>query len=463
MQLRTETAPQLQTGVRLGIEAQTVVGLLGMSSLELSEFVQNSLEQNPFLEEAEQTRCKHPLDGRELLRQAGDPFGASRQMKRQGTRDVASEEFQRRLYDQAAAQAKTIEEAICEQMDLELADPRNRAISHYIAGSIDAAGYLRASDEEIAEALGVEVARVQRIVRAIQAGQPAGIAARDLAERLLLQLERIGEDTELARCLIGGNLYDLAAGKITAVASACKASAAEVQQVLDTIRSLDPHPEAGFFTDTSTVIYPEIMVRPTPEGITVTLQDYYLPEISVNEAYVGIAQGRALDKQTSTYLRKQLKAAQALIKGIEQRKQTLIRISSAVVYYQEEFFRHGGVQRLRPLTMAQVAERAEVHESTVSRVARNSWLQTPFGVYSLRFFFISTAVHGASAPDGDVSSQAIKAKIRELVEHEDPHQPLSDQDICDALTRQDLSISRRTVNKYRKALNIPAQAQRRRY
>ena len=234
-------------------------------------------------------------------------------------------------------------------------------------------------------------------------------------------------------------------------------SLAQLGEALDVIRSCNPRP-ASQFGRPSRPIWPEVVVTSCDDGTyEVSLQDFYLPHLKINPTYRAMA-SHVKEHETETYLSEKLKEAESLIDGINFRHATLYKVACCIVQMQVEFFEKG-YDCLRPLTMAQVAEATGVSESTVSRISNGNYMQTPRGVFELRFFFHSSAYQGA---DRVVSSVSVKHRIGELVDREDPSNPLSDQAISEALEREGVSVSRRTVNKYREELGIPARAARRR-
>lgn len=369
-------------------------------------------------------------------------------------RDMSQRTFS---FDRYLEAPETLTEHIMSQIRLQTDDERARAIGGYIAGNLDSSGYLTMGVDEIAETLGVDAGEVEGVLTRIQRLQPLGLGARTLAECLKPQLEAEGLMTPLLDKLLSDHLQDLEKKSIASVARDMGIAPEELENALESIRRCNPRPGLQFDT-ISDPIWPEVIVERGPQGTyDVRLNDLFLPELKINERYRTLASS-IKDKATSDYLKDKIREAEGLIEGVAYRNATLYKIACSIVEMQTEFFDEG-FNRLRPLTMATIAQMAGVSQSTVSRIANGNYMQTPRGTFELRFFF-----HGATQADGavEVSSLSVKRRIREIVEAENPAKPLSDQAIANELQDEGLTISRRTVAKYRDQLGIPVRAARKR-
>jgi RNA polymerase sigma-54 factor len=459
--MRIDVEQNVLPHLHLTVELRQGIGLLSLSALELNEYLANSLEENVFLEHDERAACKYPLESETIRmnvrtetlldRMRGNNVGIAGGRYGEIRREFSFEKYMTEQQTLGACLGDLLAQELREDVDL--------AIGDYLIGNIDAAGYLRIGLDETAAYFGVSLERVEQVLHVLQACAPEGIGARNAEECLLLQLEAAGKVDDLTRCIIREHLPDLAAGRIVQTAAVLNVSPKDVQKVFDLIRCCDPRPGLQFSSDYRQAICPEAIVEHNGVRWIIRMQDFDLPQIRLSDEYLRMLDDPQIDKQTALYLSGQLRAAQGLMSGIEQRKSAIFQIASCIVAQQQEFFEKG-INYLQPLTMAQVAARAGISESTVSRVVNGKYIQTPQGVLEMRYFFHSGF---DSSTREDISSQTVKNRIQNLIAGEDPTCPLSDQDIQSRLVAEDIEVSRRTVNKYRKSLNIPSRVQRRRH
>lgn len=335
-----------------------------------------------------------------------------------------------------------------------------RTIGKYIIESLDDNGYMTLTVEEIARALNVPEEKVNIVLDAIHGFDPAGVAAMDLKECLLIQLENKGELDETVERVIKDYLEELAANRLANIAKELSITVQEVQGISDLIRRLEPKPGRQFASQSTTrYIVPDIIVEKVNGEYVVTINESSTPKLMVSSYYEKVLQESHNDPNLTKFLSGRLNSAIWLIKSIEQRKQTIYNVVSAVVKYQQEFFDKGS-KYLKTLTLKQIAEEVGIHESTVSRSINGKYMQSPRGVYEIKYFFTS----GVSGTQGEgISSQSIKTFIKEIVSGEDPKAPYSDQDMVKLLSDRGIDISRRTVAKYRDELNILSSSKRKRY
>jgi RNA polymerase sigma-54 factor len=464
--------PQLQQAIRM----------LQLSNLELSDFVDAEIQQNPLLERLERGVVE-PAVGNDQLAQPLPPRldGATAEFapkpdeswrvaggEGDGSSDPGGEAppWGDRVpaasaggVEQTAWRPRTLREHVLEQIGTDLADPGDRAIAHHLLDLIDEAGYLTGAIEPVARLPGCNLARVERVLARLQEFDPAGIFARDLAECLSLQLrERNRLDPAMQTLL--ENLPLLAVRNIAALIRLCRVDAEDMADMIAEIRSLDPRPGLVFDPPLAQPVIPDILMRASADGgWLVELNAETLPRVLVNNRYLDKISRTARSRADKDYLNERLQAANWLVKSLHQRATTILKVASEIVRQQDAFFRHG-VPSLRPLILRDIADAIGMHESTVSRVTSNKYMATPRGLYELKYFF--TSAIPASRGGGAHSAEAVRHRIRGLIETEPPGGTLSDERIVELLRHEGVDIARRTVAKYREAMRIPSSVLRRR-
>jgi len=356
------------------------------------------------------------------------------------------------------AQQKSLADHLTDQLGLAVSDPTMRLIGHAIINEIDEAGYLRTDVGSLAERLAAPVEQVERTLAAVHTLEPAGVGARDLAECLAIQLrERDRFDPAMATMV--ANLDLVAKREYAALRKLCGVDQEDLTDMIDEIRSLDPKPGHAFGASDVQTVIPDVFVRQGPDGgWQVELNSATLPRVLVNRAYhATVAGGR--NGGDKAYLTDCLQSANWLVKSLDQRARTILKVASEIVRQQDAFLLNG-VRHLRPLNLKTVAEAIGMHESTVSRVTSNKYVATPRGIFELKYFF--TAAIAAVAGGEAHSAEAVRHRIRELIADEDADAVLSDDVIVRILRESGVDIARRTVAKYREALRIPSSVQRRR-
>jgi RNA polymerase sigma-54 factor len=478
--------PQLQQAIRL----------LQLSNLELQAFLEHEIEQNPFIEwderggeegesaaptlqeqhiaaEAIGSPAQEPSyaasdDTRSPGLEDGDapafegsqevPVGAYDGLSMRGPSGAAPSSGESWMEDYVAQEA-SLRDHLRQQLQLAIADPVRRMIGEYLIDQIDDAGYFTGSAEEVAERLACPLAWVEDTLEAVQRFEPAGVGARNLAECLALQLqERNRYDPAMAKLL--SHLELLAAHDFSRLRRVCEVDQDDLMDMVAEIRALDPKPGLKFGISRIEAIVPDIMVFANPNGgWTVQLNPDTLPRISVNQKFYASARRGAKCEQDRLYLQGCLSTANWLARSLDQRRRTMLKVAREIVRQQGAFFDHG-VQGLRPLSLRDIADKIAMHESTVSRVTSNKYMQTPRGTLELKYFF--TSAIGSASPGESHSSEAVKHRIRQLIDAESPRRVLSDDKIVDVLRDEGVEIARRTVAKYREIMRIPSSVQRRR-
>jgi RNA polymerase sigma-54 factor len=354
-----------------------------------------------------------------------------------------------------------LHEHLLGQLRLSPRDPSALEIGEYLIGSLDERGFLSGSLEEIAEISGYSLEDLQRVLALIHTFEPAGVGARDHRECLLLQLKAREEEDTLACQIVRDHYEDMLRNRHHDIARKLGVTDEEVQLAKDHLALLNLSPGSQFSGEEPKYVYPDLVVERVADKYEVYLNDRNVPRLRISPAYESVLRtGRERGGDgTREYIEGKLNSARWLIQTIEQRRKTMIKVMRCIVDVQREFFERG-VSHLRPLTLRQIADRIGMHESTVSRVTSGKYVQTPRGVFELKYFF-SSAI---SREDGEeISAMSAKDIIAQLIQEEDKRNPLSDQKIADILGDRGVKIARRTVAKYREQLEIPTARYRKRY
>ena len=455
------------------------IQILQFNTQELNAYVQEQLLVNPVLEqdqqsgkpedaaveasgierssikreEGEREKLDEELDWKEYIRNRsyGDTSYRSYREKDEERPDV----FERYITNEV-----TLPEHLMFQYQFATVNKSCRRVGKYIIESLDENGYMTSSVDEISRAMGVTEEKVCEALDIIHGFDPAGVGARDLSECLRLQLESRNQLTPQMDQIISDHLEDIANNRLSAVAKDMGITVLQVQEAADVIRTLEPKPGRQFASGMETkYVIPDVIVEKIDDEYVVIVNDNSTPHLTISSYYRNLLGQAEKDRQLADYLSERVSAASWLIKSIEQRKQTIFNVVSAVVNYQRDFFDKGS-KYLRTLTLKDIAEELGIHESTVSRSINGKYLQCPRGVFEIKYFFSA----GVSDQVGEgVSSNSIKEFIKEIVEGEDRHRPFSDQTIVGILEDKGFRISRRTVAKYRDELGILSSSKRKRY
>ena len=352
-----------------------------------------------------------------------------------------------KIFEPPDTSATTLEEFLMEQA-IFVFDAEELSVAKFLIGALDANGYLTISIADAAQILHVAENFLLEILRRVQALEPAGIGARNLAECLKLQAERKEIFSGLVAAIIERHLEEVASHKIKNIARAENSSVEEVRRAIEIIRALNPKPGSAYGGGVTKFIVPDVRIT---EGGEIFLNSASFPRVKISEDYSDL---KDLDAETKNYLAQHLNSARQLLRNIRQREKTLLRVVEAIVRRQEKFLRRGW-HFLKPMTMRELAEELNLHESTISRAVANKFAELPFGVVELRKIF------SASISTEDVTAAKVKALIVELIKSENPQRPLSDKALAEILSARGISVARRTVMKYREQLGILSSAKRR--
>jgi RNA polymerase sigma-54 factor len=446
----------------LSPQMQQSLQLLQAPVAELRQLVASELASNPVLEEESSDPeskqvVEPPSEGDSQVNAGSNDFSLQDewrdylpQSSSGGTWSAADEERRNFLFESRVSRA-TLRDFILEQA---AGFPEKELpLVELIAGSLDEDGYLRTSVSELAEGAGVSEKQLERVLEKIRLFEPAGVGASDLADCLLLQLARRGEGNSLAARILGHHLQQLARHRYEEIAKELRVPIQDVTAAARLIASLEPKPGRPFAESDEQGVIPDLIVIPDTQGVggfLVRLNDEELPRLKINNEYKDLLAGRGENEELLLYLREKIRGARFFMRSLEQRQQTLLAIGNQIVSRQEEFFLHGA-SALKPLIMAQVADAVGVHVTTVSRAVSGKYMETPQGLFEMRYFFTP----GFQNSDGSsVSNETVKAAIREMVDGESARSPLSDQEIVDTLEGRGLKVARRTIAKYREQLGI---------
>jgi RNA polymerase sigma-54 factor len=481
-------------------QLQQAIKMLQLSNVELAEFVTAEVEQNPLLEHGERESDDGPGDAPagegeptapmpsdaaapplaeevanappgEIAGDAADHWEAAAGAEGDGSYDRGGEaqpwetrgggrdDDEGPGIELAPARPRTLREHLLEQIGADLPEVGDRVIALHLLDQLDEAGYLRADPAEAADRLGCPVERIERVLARLQELDPPGVFARDLAECLALQL-RDRNRLDPAMQLLLDNLPLLAARDAGALMRICGVDAEDLADMVADIKSLDPRPGHAFDLPLAQPVVPDIIMRAQPQGgWTIELNADTLPRVLVNNRYFARVNTAARSKIERDYLADRWHAANWLVKSLHQRATTILKVATEIVRQQDGFF-HDGVQALRPLILRDIADAIGMHESTVSRVTTNKYIATPRGLFELKYFFTSSIP--ASQGGESHSAEAVRFRIRSMIDGEPSDDTLSDEKIVELLQREGVDIARRTVAKYREAMRIPSSVQRRR-
>lgn len=457
--------PQLQQAIRL----------LQLSTLELQQELQQALESNPLLEQIDtheeidtrETQDSETLDTADALEQkempeelpldaswdtiytAGTPSGTSG--------DYIDDELP--VYQ--GERTQTLQDYLMWQVELTPFSDTDRAIATSIVDAVDETGYLTVPLEDILESIGdeeIDIDEVEAVLKRIQRFDPVGVAAKDLRDCLLIQLSQFDKTTpwlEEARLIISDHLDLLANHDFRTLMRVTRLKEDVLKEAVNLIQSLDPRPGQSIQTGEPEYVIPDVLVRKHNGHWTVELNSDSIPRLQINQHYASMC-NNARNDGDSQFIRSNLQDAKWLIKSLESRNDTLLRVSRCIVEQQQAFFEQGE-EYMKPMVLADIAQAVEMHESTISRVTTQKYLHSPRGIFELKYFFSS---HVNTEGGGEASSTAIRALVKKLIAAENPAKPLSDSKLTSLLSEQGIMVARRTVAKYRESLSIPPSNQR---
>jgi len=451
---------------------QQAIKLLPMSTLELSDLLNQEMVENPMLEEVP-TEDLQPADAlaQEQEKPAVEATAKSDAWDDQdyeyffgdylddGYRPRAPQEV-RELppIENTLSTSTSLTDHLMWQLSMQSDDPKIREIGSAIIGNLDDDGNLVASFDELAAMGPWPVADVERALKVVQGFDPVGVAARDLQECLLLQLRHVGLQGTITEKIVLEHLRLLQNHQVPEIARKLGVQIDDLKEHIEIIRHLDPKPGSRYNPSQSQYVIPDVYIIKVEDQYVAVLNEDGLPQMRISPVYRRLLDKGAADNndETRAYVKDKFRSALWLIKSVEQRQKTIHKVANSIINFQRDFLDHG-IEHLRPLVLRDVANDIGMHESTVSRVVTNKYMHTPQGVFEMKYFFHS----GISSSYGEsVSSVTIKQRIRKIIENEDPRKPLSDSKIVSILQREGLVLARRTIAKYREELKIPTSNQR---
>jgi len=440
LEIRADVALQLkQTLSQAQLQS---LNILGMSMTELQEFLQNEGIENPIVEYSDGGGDHEPV----VTYQEYDRF------YNYAGRD---DEDEPDVYE-PKAETESIEDLVRMQIDWRHMTETERKIVDFCILSLDHSGYLYMSAAEIAEQMGAETKQVERLLRKLKTLEPAGIFASGLEECLSIQVLGLEQEAMLNK-MIRFHLNDVAEGRISSISRALKLPSVEVRKLIQIIKGLNPRPLNGYGAEQVQYIIPDIILRHQDDQWTISLNDQWSGSLQINDFYVKMM-GTAQDAELKSYFEEKLKRARFIMHAIEQRRKTLEGIAAEILKRQEPYLLGHG--RLRPMTLEEIADGREIHSSTVSRAIREKYLLCPAGCFLIRDLF-TTGISSGSGNGEEISRNAVKDRLKELVDSEDKQKPYSDDQLAKLLKEDGMPVSRRTVAKYRTELGIPGTFQRR--
>ena len=487
-------------------QLQQAIKLLQLSNLEIGEFVAQEIQQNPLLEEGGQTDHDRPMDNTEASQDrvavgestgdtpastddqatqidagglgeqshdivdgvevAGDrdsPGGSDTPLSFAATGGGGNFDGEATDFADRMSRDPTLRDHLLEQLNTEFDDLKDRLVGAVIVEFLEPSGYLSDGDSavgNVATMMGIEDAAVEAVLARMQQFDPPGVLARNLAECLAIQLRHL-DRFDPAMAMLCRHLNLLAERRFNDLARLCGVDSSDLADMIAEIRALDPKPGERFESGAEAqAVIPDILMRQSRDGgWTIELNADTLPRVLVNRRYYSEVSHGCRTTADREYLTERLNAANWLIRSLDQRAQTILKVATEIVNQQEEFFQHG-VSRLRPLVLRNIAEIIGMHESTVSRVTSNKSMSTPRGMFELKYFF-STAIPRADGGES-FAAEAIRHRLKALIDGEEPDDILSDDTLVEQLQGEGMDIARRTVAKYREQLGIPSSVQRRR-
>ena len=459
-------------------QLQMAIKLLQLSRLELVEKIQQELEENPALDEVQETLSPEPtaektevdsevseqtkevtfedkinedIDWRNYIEEYNSP----------GRMPMETEGRESPRFDSFISKKESLSDHLLWQFLMTSPDSDSENIGSLIIGNLTKDGYLDVSLDEITETSGRPREMVEQVLAVLQTFNPIGVCARDLSECLLIQIKHLGlGDNSILNDIVENHLHHLENKNYRAICKALKIRMDDVIAAVNVIKGLEPKPGREFSESDVQYITPDIYVYKSENDFVIVLNDDGLPKLQVNSYYKkAMVRGDKISAETKEYLQDKLRSAAWLIRSIHQRQKTIYKAMESILKFQRSFFEKG-ITHLKPMVLRDVAEDIEMHESTISRVTTNKYAYTPQGIFELKYFFNSSIkrIHGEA-----IASASVQAKIKKIIENENPKKPFSDSKMAEMLKDQNVDIARRTVAKYREVLGVLSSNKRKQF
>jgi len=453
-------------------ELRQAIQILQFNNVELMEFIYKQLEVNPFLESVDNKQ--ESSSGEEHTEYEKSDFDKSDNKDEIDWKEITekyddlsykayektADSDEKQTFESYTSKKMSLKDHLMVQLGVSVKTNKEKRIGEFIIESLDNKGYLGCSIQDISLLLNEDVVEVERVLRLIQTFDPVGVGARNLSECLMIQLKEKGIQDKNAYIIAEQYLEEIATNKIQKIAKDLHITVSRVQSICDIIKMLEPKPSRGFIVDSDNIRYivPDVTIEKINGEYIIIVNDNNLPVLTISGYYQNMIKNLD-DKEANKFLSDKLNSSMWLIKSIEQRRMTLYKVVESILKFQRKFFDEGKTA-LKPLVLKDVAEDIGVHESTVSRATNGKYVQTPIGLFELKYFFASSL----SESDGEgISSTSVKSQIQKLINEENTQKPLSDQKIAEMLSSEGINISRRTVAKYRDEMRIPSSSMRRRF
>jgi RNA polymerase sigma-54 factor len=481
--MRLDTSQQMRTEMRLRMAPRMIqsMEILQLPIMALQERIEQELGENPVLEDAGKSSSTE-VDGDEMPPAATEPqpesepdeFGSLNGLDEnwselydegpRRSRASLSEESDRKqeAMQNMASRPRSFHDDLTDQLGFFDCEPIVRELAEYIIHNLDEMGLFKIELQDVVRDFNgrATMAQAEEALRLVQRLDPAGVGARDLRECLLLQLTPETPCHDVLHTLISQHFDDLGHNRLPAIEKKTGISIEKIKEALEHLRRLNLRPGAGFESDNSHYVIPDLIVEHDEQaGYTVRLSDENSPQLGISGYYQKLLRNKETLPETREYIQKKIQSARWLIDSIEQRRNTLLKVARAIIEHQKDFL-DNGPEFIEPLKMQQIADKVGVHVTTVSRAVDDKWVQTPRGIFALKRFFGG----GTTTADGDeIAWDTIKQKLLEIIAKEDKQSPMSDEEIVDEMERQGLKVARRTVTKYRQNLLIPSSRQRKQF
>ncbi len=479
--MRLDTSQQMRTDMRLRMAPRMIqsMEILQLPLMALQERIDQELSENPVLIDLrESSPSEGDSEGEETITAVAEPesepldfdipsdndwnesYGEGHRMSRAGLSEEADRKHD--AMQNMASRPRSLQDDLADQLSFFDSDPTVRALSEYIIYNLDDNGYLNTDLSTVIRDFGGDaaLAQAEEALGLVQKLDPPGVGARNLRECLLLQLTPDTPGGDILHVLISNHIDDLAQNRLPAIEKKTGITIDQIKEAIEHFRRLNPKPGARFQPENAQHVIPDLIVEPDEHGdYVVRLVDEHTPQLSISRYYQKQLKNKQTDAAARDFIQKRIQSARWLIESIEQRRNTLLKVARAIIEHQKDFL-DKGPEAIEPLKMQQIADRVHVHVTTVSRAVDDKWVQTPRGIYSLKRFFGG----GTTTTDGEeVAWDTIKQKLLEIIGKEEKSNPLSDEEIVEALSSHGFPVARRTVTKYRRTLRIPSSRQRKQF
>lgn len=445
--LQLEIQQRLEQRLKLLPQLWQSLHLLQLPMMQLKEYLEQEFEQNPLLELDEKNKT--------ISEEEIEPLEEEAWWVRTGREKRDPDEEKKRQYlESLITKTETLQEHLIKQLHLQDLNEEEIKIGEELIGNIDDDGYLRIDIAEISRKFKIKKEKIEKILTVIQTFDPPGVGARNLAECLKIQLHIKGIDNETLDLIVDNFLPELGKREFHLIAKKLKIKEEKLERFLALLKTLEPKPGRNYAQAGNWYAIPEVFIEEDENGeYCIKVNEAEMPRIRINKYYMKLLQNPTTPKETKKYIRNKIKQAKELLQAFEQRNKTIVKIVEFIIQHQRDFLKKGKTY-LKPLKLKDVAQATGLDESTVSRAIHGKYIDTPMGIFELKEFF--------STDIGGISADHIKQKIREIIEAENPKNPLTDKEIADILSQEGIKIARRTVLKYREEMRIlPSKLRRR--